>query len=321
MNISLHRVLGVLLAATLAGASANAAAAWPDRPIRLIVPYAPGGNTDILGRLIANKLTASLGQTVVVENKPGAGSMLGSQVVARAHPDGYTLLMGSISNVLNNYFYKEPLYNLEKDLAPISQVVAVPNYLALNKSVPANTVAEVIAMAKAKPKLVTCATSGVGTSPYLSCELFKKMANVDIINVPYKGGMPAIQDTIGGQTTLTFVNESLPYIKDKSLKGLAVTTAKRSSLAPDMPAISETLPGYDVTAWYGMWAPIGTPPEITHKISAEVAKILKMPDVKERLASLGAEPVSSSPEEFDAYIKSEMKKWQVVIKDLNIHLD
>lgn len=286
----------------------------------MIVPYAPGGNTDILGRLIASKLSQKLGQSVVVENKPGAGSMIGSQIVAQANPDGYTFLMGSISNVLNNYFYKKPLYNIETDLSPIAQVIAVPNYLAVNKSSTINSVAELIAAAKTKPNQLSCATSGVGTSPYLSCELFKKMAGVDIINVPYKGGMPAIQDTIGGRTTTTFVNESLPYIQNGSLKGLAVTSAKRSPLAPDLSAISETVPGYDVTAWYGLWAPAHTAPEIIQRVSTDIAAILKEPDVRQRLVTLGAVPVGSSPEEFKLYIASELKKWQKVIKELNITL-
>ncbi len=311
----------LLFAVLLLGTSFSALAAWPDKPIVIVVPFPPGGNTDILARLVGQKLSISLGQPVIVENKPGAGSMIGSQVVARAKPDGYTFLMGSIANVLNNFFYKKPLYDISKDLMPVSQLVAVPNYLAVNNSVKAQSVSDIIAMAKATPDKISCASSGVGTSPYLSCELLRTMAGVNMVTVAYKGGVPAMQDVMGGQATMVIANEALPYIKDKRLKGIAVTTAVRTPLAPDLPTIAETLPGFDVTSWYGVFAPTGTPREIVNKISAEIASILKIPEVEKRLESLGATPVGSSPKEFGDYVNAEMIRWEKALKPMNINLD
>lgn len=321
MHRSLKRASRILLTVLLLGTSLSALAAWPEKPIVIVVPFPPGGNTDILARLVAQKLSTSLGQPVIVENKPGAGSMIGSQVVARAKPDGYTFLMGSIANVLNNFFYKKPLYDISKDLMPISQLVAVPNYLAVNNSVNAKSVSDIIAMAKATPEKVSCASSGVGTSPYLSCELLRTMTGVKMVTVAYKGGVPAMQDVMGGQATMVIANEALPYINDRRLKGIAVTTPTRTPLAPDMPAIAETLPGFDVTSWYGVFAPTGTPQEIVNKISAEIASLLKTPEVQKRLEGLGATPVGSSPKEFSDYVNAEMRRWEKTLKPMNINLD
>lgn len=318
---SLKRISRVLLAAVLAGASLGTFAAWPEKTIKLIVPFPPGGNTDALGRLVAQHLTTSLGQTVIVENKPGAGSMIGSQMVARATPDGYTFLVGSIANALNHYFYKKPMYDITRELMPVSQLVAVPNYLAINNNFQARTVADIIAYAKANPEKVSCATTGVGTSTYMSCEMLKSMAGVKMVNVPYKGGAAAMQDVMAGQAQIVIANEALPFIQDKRLTGVAVTTGVRSSLAPDLPSIAETVPGFDVTSWYGLFAPTGTPPQIIEKLSAEVAKMIKSPDVRKRLDTLGATPVGSSPKEFTTYVNAEMKRWEAVIKPLNITLD
>lgn len=318
MRTSLIRLTIITSTLFLFSASVSATATWPDRPIRLIVPFAPGGTADTLGRLVADKLSQKLGQSVIVENKPGAGSMIGSQVVAQAKPDGYTLLLGSISNVINNYFYKDPLYNLETDLTPIIELTDVPNYLVVNKSSPINSVGELIAEAKAQPDKLSCGTSGVGTSPYLSCELLKSMAGISMINAPYKGAGPALQDTIGGRTTVTFANGGLSYIQNGTVKGLAVTSAQRMPLAPDLPAISETLPGFNVSAWFGLWAPSGTAPQIIQRISEEVGAILKTPDVQHGLATLGGVSVDSSPETFKVLIAAEMKKWQEIIGKLNL---
>ena len=321
MHNLLKRASQILFTALLLGISYGTLAAWPEKPIVMVVPFPPGGNTDTLARLVAQKLSTSLGQPVIVENKPGAGSMIGSQVVARAKPDGYTFLMGSIANVLNNFFYKKPLYDISKDLLPISQLVAVPNYLAVNNDVNVKSVSDIIAMAKATPEKVSCASSGVGTSPYLSCELLRTMAGVKMVTVAYKGGAPAMQDVMGGQATMVIANEALPYIKDKRLKGMAVTTATRTPLAPDLPAIAETLPGFDVTSWYGVFAPTGTPPEIVNKISAEIVSLLKAPDVQKRLEALGAVAVGSSPKEFGEYVNAELKRWEKTLKPMNISLD
>lgn len=314
------RVVATILAVTasaLTGASAHAA--WPaDKPIRLIVPYAAGGATDILGRAVGNRMAKELKQTIVVENKPGAGSMLGSQQVVRSDPDGYTILLGSISNVLNMYFYKEPLYDLRTDLKPVAQIVSVPNFLAVSKSLPVKNVAELIALAKQKPGELSCATSGVGSSPYLSCELFKVMAGVDLINTPFKGGAPAIQSTMGNQTTMVFANEAWPYIDSGQLRGLGVTTLDRSAYSRDLPAIAETLPKYDVTAWYGFWVPAKTPDKITNALSDAVEDALKNKGVLDTLKQLGATPKPTSPEVFGKYVNSEIDRWATITKQMKV---
>ncbi|AHG65667.1 Bug family tripartite tricarboxylate transporter substrate binding protein [Advenella mimigardefordensis] len=310
-------VLTLAIACTLA--STGAYAAWPaDKPIRLIVPYAAGGATDILGRAVGNQMAKELKQTIVVENKPGAGSMLGSQQVVRSEPDGYTILLGSISNVLNMYFYKEPLYDLRKDLKPVAQIVSVPNFLAVSKSVPVKNVAELIALAKQKPGELSCATSGVGSSPYLSCELFKVMAGIELINTPFKGGAPAIQSAIGNQTTMVFANEAWPYIDSGQLRGLGVTTAERSPYSTDIPAIAETLPKYDVTAWYGFWVPAKTPDKITNAISKAATDALQNQQVLNSLKQLGATPKPSDPQQFGDYVNSEIDRWAAITKEMNV---
>lgn len=323
MKNEARKTIGMGLTAAFAAltwlAPPSAQAAWPDdQPIRMIIPYAPGGATDILGRAISDKLGPQLGQTIVVENKPGAGSMIGSEYVVRAEPDGYTLVLGSISNVLNAYFYKKPLYNLLTDLKPVTQIVTVPNYLAVNKSLPAKNVKELIELAKKEPGKLSCAVSGVGSSPYLSCELFKTLADVNIITAPFKGGAPAIQSTLGGQTSMVFANEVFPYISSGQLRGLGVTTKDRSSYSPDLPAISETLPSYDVTAWYGIWAPIKTPDAIAERLSKEVNEVLKDPAVLQVLQKLGATPVQSSPQAFDRYVRAEMDRWGKLTRKMNV---
>ena len=323
MNKSTTQCVGAVVAwAAIAAAAvlpAVGVAAWPaDKPIRMIVPYGAGGASDTLGRIVAARLSVALKQTVVVENKPGAGSMLGSQFVARAEPDGYTLLLGSISNVLNNYFYKDPLYDLRRDLAPVSQVVSVPNYLAVNTKVPAKTVGELVKLAKDKPESLSCATSGIGSSPYLSCELFRILSGTQIVNVPFKSGAEAIQSVIGGQAQVLFANEALPFITSGQVRALGVTTPKRSSFLPDVPAIGETLPAYDVTAWYGIWAPAGTSPAVMARISEEIASMLKTDEVKRVLTSLGAEPVGTSPAQFKQYVDAEMGRWKEIVDQAGI---
>lgn len=316
-----RRGLVPVVAALSLSWSFAAHAAWPDRTITLVVPFPPGGNTDVLGRIVAAKLTATLGAHVIVQNRPGAGSMLGTQYVAHAKPDGYTILMGSIANVLNEYFYKKPLYDIRKDLIPVSQVVNVPNYFAVNPALKIHSLAELISYAKANPGKASCATSGVGTSPYLSCELFKRMAGVPMTTVPYQGGIPAIEDTIGGRESVAIVNEALPYIKNHQLTGIAVTSAKRSPLAPDLPAVAESVPGYSVTSWYGVFVPAGTPPAVVSKLAGAIEAAMRSPDVQKQLVPLGAIPVGSTPGQFGQLVDSELAKWGKVAKQLNLHLD
>jgi len=310
------------IAALALAVSASAAyAAWPDKPIKLVAPFPPGGNADVLSRALGQELSNSLGQTIVVENRPGAGGMIGSQYVSRATPDGYTFLMGAFSNVLNEFFYSKKLLDLRKDLAPVSQVVSIPNYIAVSRESKYQNLRQLLDDAKARPKTVTCGTSGVGTSSDLACAVLNQLTGVEITRVPYKGGIPSITDLIGGQVTLIANNEALPYIQDNRLRGLAVTSAKRSPLAPDLPSVAETVPGFDMSSWYGVFAPADTPPDIVAKMAETIAAVVQRPTMKQRLDALGATPVGSSPAEFRQYILDELDKWGKLVKPLNIRID
>ncbi|MBI5278633.1 MAG: tripartite tricarboxylate transporter substrate binding protein [Burkholderiales bacterium] len=316
--ISLARYSAALLALAL---SCGAAAAWPDRPVTLVAPYPPGGNADAMARLVAQGLSARLGQPVVVENKAGAGGMIGSQYVARANPDGYTFLLGAFSNVLNEFFYRNRTLDLRRDLAPVSQVASIPNYFAATPQLKVESLADLVKEAKARPGRLTCATSGVGTSGHLACEMFRQRTGVDVVIVPYRGGAPAITDVMAGHAHFLAINEVLPYIRDKRLMGLAVTSAKRSPFAPELPAVADTLPGFELVSWYGVFVPANTPPEIVAKLGAAVAAVVKTPDSAEKLAALGATPVGSSPREFAAFVQGELVRWEKILKPLNITLD
>ena len=296
-------------------------AAWPDRDITFIVPFPPAGNTDAVARLIASNVSTSLGKQIIVDNRPGAGSMIGSQIVARAKPDGYTFLVGSISNVLNHYFYKKPLYDITKDLIPVSQIINVPNYVVVGDKSEIKSFKDLLNYAKANPEKVSCATTGVGTSTYLSCEMIKSMVGINITNVPYKGGAAAMQSAMAGDVTFAVANEALPFIKDGRLIGLAVTTPTRSEFVPNLPAVSEFIPKFDVTSWYGVFAPAGTSQEIINELALKIQATLKQPDVIKKLESLGATPVGSSPKEFTRYIHLELDKWALVIKPMNVSID
>ncbi|HEU0203884.1 MAG TPA: tripartite tricarboxylate transporter substrate binding protein [Burkholderiaceae bacterium] len=304
-----------------AGLSMSAAAAWPERTVTLIAPYPAGGNADAMARLVAKGLSARIGQPVIVENKPGAGGMLGSQYVARAKPDGYTFLLGALSNVLNEFTYKRPLLDLRKDLVPVSQVASIPNYFAAGLGTRFANLADLIAEAKAKPGKLTCATSGVGTSGHLACEMLKQRTGANVLIVPYKGGAPAITDVLGGHATFLAINEVLPYIRDKRLTGLAVTSAQRSPMAPELPPAAETIPGFELVSWYGVFAPTGTPPEIVAKVSTAIGELLKSKESIEQLKNLGASPVGTSPKEFSEFVQVELDRWEKIIKPLNIALD
>jgi tripartite-type tricarboxylate transporter receptor subunit TctC len=319
-------VKAAVVATTLVTSVSGAYAAdYPNKPIRLVVPFAAGGTTDFLARAIAQDLGTSMGTTVVVDNRPGAGGNIGSDLVARSEPDGYTLLLGTVgTHAINASLYKKMPYDTVKDFAPISLVASVPNILVVHPSVPAKSVKELIALAKAKPGTLAFASSGNGSSIHLSGELFKSMAEVDMFHVPYKGSGPALTDLVGGQVQLMFDNmpSSFPHVKAGRLRALAVTSAKRSPAAPDVPTIAESgVPGYEAVAWFGILAPAGTPPEIVKKLNTEIAKTLKSPEVTKRLASQGAEPVSNTPEQFAAYIKSEMAKWAKVVKASGAQVD
>jgi tripartite-type tricarboxylate transporter receptor subunit TctC len=298
---------------------------WPAKPIKWIVPFAPGGTTDILARTISEKLSQALGQPVIIENKPGAGGGVGADFTAKAPPDGYTIMGGTIStHAINASLYKSLPYDPVKDFAPITLIARVPNMLVVNPDVPAKNVAELIALMKANPAKYTFASSGNGTSQHLSGELFKAMAGVDMQHIPYKGSPPALQDVVGGQVTMTFDNitTAWPLAKAGKLRALAVTTAKRSAIAPDVPTLAESgLAGYEVGSWQGAFAPAGTPPEIVKRLNAEMVRIINLPDVREKLVGLGAEPVANTPEEFGALVKTEVAKWADVVKKSGAKVD
>jgi tripartite-type tricarboxylate transporter receptor subunit TctC len=299
-------------------AAAASAEAYPTKLIRMIVPFPAGGTTDILARSVGQKLSEALGQQVIIDNRPGAGGNIGSDMVAKAAPDGYTLLMGTVgTHAINSSLYAKMPFDHIKDFAPITLVAAVPNVLVVNPAVEAKSVQELIALAKAKPGQLSFASSGNGTSIHLSGELFKTMAGVDMLHVPYKGSAPALTDLIGGQVNLMFDNlpSSLAHIKAGKLRALAVTSSKRSAALPDVPTIAEAgLPGFEASSWFGVFAPAGTAKEIVTRLNMEIVKALNSPELKERLAAQGAEAVGNSPEQFAAHIKSETAKWAKVVK-------
>ena len=323
MKRILHTVLLVL---TLASPTAVLAqGTYPNKPIRLIVPFPPGGTTDILARSVGNELTKSLGQPVVVENRSGAAGNIGADAVAKSAPDGYTLLMGTVgTHGINSGLYAKMPYDAVKDFAPITIVAAVPNMLVLHPSVPAKTVKELIDLAKANPGKITFASSGAGTSIHLSGELFKTMAGVDILHVPYKGSSPALTDLVGGQVNIMFDNmpSALPLVKGGRLRAIAVTTSKRSATMPDLPTMAEAgLPGFDASSWFGVLAPAGTPKDIINKLNAAIVKALGTPEMKDKLSSQGAEPIGNTPEQFATHIQSELVKWAKVIKESGAKVD
>lgn len=308
----------VLLVTTMA---VHAQTAYPTRAVRLIVPSSPGGGTDISARILAPPLTQFLGQQVVVENRPGAGTMIGGEAVARAAPDGYTLLMGISTLAINPAMYKKVSYDALKDLAPISQAVALSNVLVIHPSLPSRNLKEFIAFARARPGQINFASAGVGTSPHLSMELFLVLANLKMLHVPYKGSGPGVTDLIAGHVPVMMPNmlSAQPHIKSGRIRALGVTGTKRAPGADDIPTIAEAgLPGYEAVQWYGVLAPAATPRDIITKLHAGVVRALQNPDVRQRLLNDGAEPVGSSPEEFAAYLRSETTKWAKVIQAAGI---
>ena len=307
-----------VLAASIVLASAAPALAqtYPNKPVKLIVPFPAGGGTDIVGRLIAQKLADEWQQPVVVENKPGANTLIGTEYVANALADGYTLLMASPSHTINASLYKNIKFNTQKAFAGVAVVATGPLVLVVNQSVPAKTVRELLALAKAKPGTLSYASAGTGSSPHLAGELFEYLADVDMMHVPYKGTAPATTDLIGGQVQAAFspLAGVLPHILNGKLRALALTSSKRLAAMPDVPTIAESgIPGYDVQQWWGIVAPSGTSKEVLKKINADVAKILQIPIVQEQIAKIGAEPGQGSPEQLDELIRKEIIQWKKII--------
>ena len=313
------------LLAVLAFAASGFAAAqdYPTKPIRFIVPYPPGGGTDVVARILQEALAADLGQPIIIDNRGGAAGNIGTDLAAKAVPDGYTILFTLSSHTINPKLYDKLPFDVERDFVPVSLATLVPQILVAHPSVPANNVGELIALAKAHPGKLNYASVGTGSPAHIAGELLKLRTGIDIVHVPYKGGGPAVIDTIGGQVQLAFV--SMPaawqHVKAGKLKALAVTSATRSLTAPDVPTIAETVPGYLVDSWYGALAPAKTPPAAVARLNAAFAKVLEYPQVKERLLAQGAEAAPSSPAEFDRRIKDELAKWELVIKAANIRPD
>jgi len=322
---SLARFAAAVAVATLSLHAQAQAQAWPSKPIRYVVPFAAGGSTDIMGRTIAEKLSAALGQPVVVENRPGAGGGLGAAEVAKAAPDGYTIMGGTIStHAINASLYKDLPYDPVKDFVAITLIARVPNMLVVNNDVKAKDVAELIKLMKANPGKWNFASAGNGTSQHLSGELFKGMAGVEMQHIPYKGSPPALTDVMGGSVSMTFDNitTAWPLAKAGKLRALAVTTAKRSPVAPEVPTLAESgLPGYEVGSWQGVFAPAGVPPAIVARLNTEIVKIINMPDVQKKIIELGAEPVGDTSEQFNAFVKTEVVKWGDVVKKSGAKVD
>ena len=314
-----------LALALLAFASLARADDYPSRPIRFVVPYPAGGPLDTVARLLGQKVSESMKQPVIVDNRPGAGGNIGADFVAKAAPDGYTILMGAVAtHAINPTLYSHIPYDPVADFMPVTQVASTPNVLVVNPSLPSKNVREFIAYAKANPGKLNFGSGSTGSAGHLAGELFKTMAGVDMTHVPYKGAGPAMQDLVAGQIQLMFDNlaSSLGQIRAGKVRALAVTTAKRTSLAPDLPTIAESgLPGFDINTWFGVFVPAKTPQPIVDRLHAEFTRALAMPDVRQKMVDLGAEPVGSTPAEFAAYIRSEKDKYARVIKASGAKVD
>ncbi|MBS7539084.1 tripartite tricarboxylate transporter substrate binding protein [Ancylobacter lacus] len=321
----LRSLLAAAFGAALALAAGPAGAQdFPARPITLVIPFAAGGSTDLVGRLIAQRMSQELGQSVVVDNRGGAGGNLGAAAVAKAEPDGYTILMGTVAtHAINPALYKKMPYDPVKSFAPVSLLVIVPNVLVVNPNFEAKTVPELIALLKANPDKYSYASSGNGTPLHLSGELFKAMAGVDMQHIPYKGAGPALIDVLSGQVPIMFDNlpSSADHIKTGKLRALGVTTAKRAPSFPDVPAIAETLPGYETYTWNALFAPAGTPPEVVAKLNKAADGALADPAVQAKLADFSATVVGSTPEELAAHVTAELAKWAPVVKASGAQID
>jgi tripartite-type tricarboxylate transporter receptor subunit TctC len=312
------RTLALVLlsgAAALPSTAPAFAADYPSKPVKWIVPYPPAGTTDVLARIVAQWLTEKLGQPFVVENKPGVGNNLGTELVVNAPPDGYTMLLVNPANGINATLYKDLKFNFMRDIAPVAGLVRTPNVMEVTPSLPVKTVAEFIAYCKANPGKINMASSGSGTSVHLSGELFKSMTGCDMLHVPYKGAGPALIDLMGGQVHVIFDNlpSSAGHIKSGKLRALAVTSEQREPSLPGVPAVGETVPGYEATAWFGIGMPKGTPREFIDRINAEVNRALADPKMRERLAELGGKPIAGTPEDFGKVIAAETAKWEKVV--------
>lgn len=322
----MRRTIAFFRAAILAGAAAPVAAqSYPVKPIRYVVPFPAGGPLDIVARAIGQELNRSWGQPVIVDNRPGAGGNIGAEQVARAPADGHTILMGAVStHAINITLYSKLPYDPIRDFAPVILITSVPNVLVVHPTVPARSVRELVALAKSKPGQLNFASGSTGSAGHLAGELFKTMAGVDMTHIPYKGAAPAVVDLVAGHVSLMFDNlaSALPNIEARRVRPLAVTTLQRSPFLRGVATIDESgLRGFDIGTWFGVFAPAGTPPAIVNKLNAEIARILNAPGMKERLASLGAEPQPDTPAQFSAFVKSEMAKYAAIIRQSGAKAD
>ena len=294
---------------------------YPTRPVTIIVPWAPGGSTDILARAVAEPLQRSLGQPVVVENRSGASGNVGSAAVARARPDGHTLLFGSMStHAMNGALFRDMPFDGAEDFTAISLLAYVLNTMVVHPSVPANTVAEFIAHAKANPGKVAYASAGAGSTNHLCAAMFARMTDIEMVHVPYRGGAPAVLDTVAGQTQLLFSagTQTLGHVRDGRLKLLGVTEGRRSRLLPEVPTVAETVPGYEMAVWYGALGPKGMPPDLVARLNAEINRALLLPEVRDKMAGIGVEVANETPEAFAAVLRADAEKWGKVIRELGI---
>jgi len=316
MSATLSRRAVIAAGALVAFPAISRAETYPSRPIRWIVGYTPGGTTDVLARLIANPLGKRLGQQLVVENRPGAGNNIGTEIVVTAEPDGHTLLLVNPANGINGSLYKKLTFNFVEDIAPVAGITRSPNIMEVNPKVTAKTVAEFIAYCKANPGKVNMASSGLGTSVHMSGELFKAMTGVDMVHVPYRGAAPALTDLLAGNADVLFDNlpSSIGHVRAGALRALAVTTSERSPALPDVPTVAEAVPGYEASAWFGIGAPKRTPPEVIARLNKEVNEILDDPAMVKKLAELGGTPLRLSPQEFGGVIVDETAKWKKVVE-------
>ena len=320
------RAMALVFSGLMATASmgAHAQSNYPDKTVRIVVGFSAGGTTDVVARILAKELTEELGQSFVVENKPGAGSNIGVESVVRAPADGYTLLMMAVTSAINQTLYPKLRFDITKDLTPIALAAKVPNVLVVNPGVPANTVQELIDYAKKNPGKLNFASSGSGTSIHMAGELFKLETKLDVAHIPYKGSSPAVTDLIGGQVQFMFDNmpSAWPHVQAGKLRALAVTTPTRSPTAPNVPTMQESgFKGFDVSSWFGLMAPAGTPAPIIDKLNAAVLKALAKPDVQKKMQDLGAEPQKTTPAEFGAFIKKEVETWGPVVKASGAKVD
>ena len=313
---AISRVALLLIASLAAGASP--AQDYPARPVRMVVPFSPGGSTDVLARIVGQKLTERSGQPVIIENRAGAGGHIGAEQVAKSAPDGYTLLLGGVPHAISASLYSKLPYDLARDLAAIAEVASFPSAIVLHPSLPANSVKELIALARARPGQLSFGSAGIGSPNHLSLELFQAMAGVRMVHVPYKGSGQLVGDLLAGQVQLASMGlpVAVPHVQSSKLRAIAVTGAARSPLLPEVPTVSEAgLAGFEVTSWYGVFGPAGLPADIVVKLNSEIGSAVTAPDVKERLAALGAEPSVKAPDQFARYVRQEITKWAKVVKD------